>query len=153
MSKAPDVLQMERLKRLAALPDDQIDTSDLPVVTDWSGGIRGGTPSEVRRKVDAMAQRHALQLKARVAQQAPTTWEVDHIRGTQRSWYRYDFKVGSAVRYSGITQDPKRRESEHRQLWPTGRIVIVGAPVSARAAREWETVHERRTPALRTHRR
>jgi predicted DNA binding CopG/RHH family protein len=31
----------EELKRLAALPDDQIDTSDMPEITDFSGGIRG----------------------------------------------------------------------------------------------------------------
>jgi uncharacterized protein (DUF4415 family) len=41
MSKNPDEAQRERLKRLAALPDDQIDTADIPEVTDWSGAVRG----------------------------------------------------------------------------------------------------------------
>jgi uncharacterized phage-associated protein len=31
----------EELARLALLPDDQIDTSDIPVVTDWSRAERG----------------------------------------------------------------------------------------------------------------
>jgi len=34
--------QRERLERLKAMPDDEIDTSDIPVVADWSGAIRGG---------------------------------------------------------------------------------------------------------------
>ena len=29
------------LEALEAMPDDQIDTSDIPPVTDWSGAIRG----------------------------------------------------------------------------------------------------------------
>jgi hypothetical protein len=32
--------ERERLKRLAALPDDQIDTSDIPEVTDTTGWVR-----------------------------------------------------------------------------------------------------------------
>ena len=34
--------QHERLQRLQAMPDEAIDTSDIPVITDWSGAIRGG---------------------------------------------------------------------------------------------------------------
>ena len=40
MSKAPDAGQLERLRRLAALPDEQIDTSELPIIEDWSQGVR-----------------------------------------------------------------------------------------------------------------
>jgi len=32
--------ERERLKRIAALPDDQIDTSDIPEVKDRSGWVR-----------------------------------------------------------------------------------------------------------------
>jgi hypothetical protein len=53
MNKASDAEQQRRLERLAALPDDAIDTSDLPVVEDWSDGVRGGTPADVRRKMAA----------------------------------------------------------------------------------------------------
>jgi len=56
MSKASDLEQLKRLKRLAALPDEAIDTSDLPVIEDWSGGVRGGTPAEVRRRAAARHQ-------------------------------------------------------------------------------------------------
>jgi uncharacterized protein (DUF4415 family) len=33
--------QAAELKALAALPDDQIDTNDIPEVRDWSGAKRG----------------------------------------------------------------------------------------------------------------
>jgi len=33
--------QRERLERLAAKPDSDIDTSDMPEVLDWSGAVRG----------------------------------------------------------------------------------------------------------------
>ena len=55
MSKAPDAEQLERLRRIAGLPDEQIDTSDLTVIEDWSQGIRGGTPQDVRRKLGRTA--------------------------------------------------------------------------------------------------
>jgi predicted DNA binding CopG/RHH family protein len=28
-------------KTLGAVPDDQIDTSDIPEITDWTGAVRG----------------------------------------------------------------------------------------------------------------
>ncbi len=34
--------QRARLERLAAQPDDTIDTTDIPEVLDWSGAVRGG---------------------------------------------------------------------------------------------------------------
>ncbi len=33
--------QKAELEALAALPDSEIDTSDIPPVTDWSGAVRG----------------------------------------------------------------------------------------------------------------
>ena len=42
--------QRRRLERLAAMPDDQIDTSDIPEQADWSDGVRGGlttSPSHI----------------------------------------------------------------------------------------------------------
>ena len=34
--------QQNRLERLAAAPDETIDTSDIPEILDWSGAVRGG---------------------------------------------------------------------------------------------------------------
>ena len=33
--------ETEHLKKLAAMPDDQIDTSDIPELTSFAGGVRG----------------------------------------------------------------------------------------------------------------
>ena len=55
MSKTSDAGQLERLRRLAAQPDEQVDTSDLPIIEDWSQGVRGGTPRDVRRKLGKIA--------------------------------------------------------------------------------------------------
>lgn len=33
--------QREELRKLAAMPDDDIDTSDIPEVTDWSNAVVG----------------------------------------------------------------------------------------------------------------
>jgi len=41
-SKAISREQRERLEKLAAMPEDAIDTSDIPEVLDWSGAVRGG---------------------------------------------------------------------------------------------------------------
>lgn len=48
MNGASDTAQRERLLRLAALPDELIDTTDLPVIEDWSAGMRGGKPCDIR---------------------------------------------------------------------------------------------------------
>ena len=53
MSKVSDAAQLERLRQLAELPDSRIDTSDLPVIEDWSAGVRGASPRDVRRKAQA----------------------------------------------------------------------------------------------------
>ncbi len=49
--------QIDRLKRLSALPDEAIDTSDIPEVRDWTGAKRGlfytGPSDKVTIGVDA----------------------------------------------------------------------------------------------------
>lgn len=43
------------LEKLAALPDDQIDTSDIPELTDeeWSGAVRGQFYRPIKQQVTA----------------------------------------------------------------------------------------------------
>lgn len=50
----------------------------------------------------------------------------------------YDFKVGDTIKHSGRTTDEDRRESEHQQRWPTGRLVKVGTKKTKKAAIRWE---------------
>lgn len=51
--------QRAELDALEALPDDQIDTSDIPETLDWSGAKRGLFYQGTKRKrpVDGGAQR------------------------------------------------------------------------------------------------
>jgi uncharacterized protein (DUF4415 family) len=39
----------EQLKQLEAMPDSEIDFSDIPEVTDWSGAVRGGLYKPVKK--------------------------------------------------------------------------------------------------------
>jgi predicted DNA binding CopG/RHH family protein len=43
--------QKAALEALAALPDDQIDLSDIPEITDWSGAIRRAYQRPLTRHV------------------------------------------------------------------------------------------------------
>lgn len=43
--------QKARLKLLRDMPDDQIDTSDIPEITDWSGFKRGRFYKPVKKLV------------------------------------------------------------------------------------------------------
>ena len=53
-NQKPELTQAQRdeLAALDALPDDQIDTTDIPDTTDWSGAVRGlfHMPPDERRK-------------------------------------------------------------------------------------------------------
>jgi uncharacterized protein (DUF4415 family) len=37
------------VKALAAMPDSEIDTTDMPEITDWSSAVRGGFYRPVKR--------------------------------------------------------------------------------------------------------
>ena len=51
----PTPERLAALKRLAEMPDDQIDFSDIPETTeaDWVGAVRGGLYRPVKRQVTA----------------------------------------------------------------------------------------------------
>ena len=40
--------QKADIEALAALPDEEIDTSDIPEILDWSGARRGTFPKSVK---------------------------------------------------------------------------------------------------------
>ncbi|MBX9593243.1 MAG: BrnA antitoxin family protein [Roseomonas sp.] len=39
------------LREVAAMPDETIDTSDIPEVLDWSDAVRGGMYRPVKRQI------------------------------------------------------------------------------------------------------
>lgn len=68
-----------------------------------------------------------------------------------RETFKYDFKRGTTIAHSGITNDLDRRENEHQQRWPDGRIVPVGRATTTERARRWErTKHRTITPRRNT---
>jgi predicted GIY-YIG superfamily endonuclease len=56
----------------------------------------------------------------------------------RRDTYKYHFKVGKKIVYRGVTNDLERREVEHRQRWPTGKIRRIGIKTTRSKALEWE---------------
>ena len=50
--------QKAELQALAALPEDQIDTSDIPEITDWSGAQRNLLYRPARRSDEQSVTRH-----------------------------------------------------------------------------------------------
>ena len=61
--------QIAEIKALEALPDNQIDTTDIPEVLDWSDGRRGVFYRPVKRQI-------TLRLDADVV-----TWFRAHAQG------------------------------------------------------------------------
>ena len=57
----------------------------------------------------------------------------------KRDYYRYELKDGHGVVYIGITNDPARREQEHRS---EGKVFdtmnVIRPAVTETTAREWE---------------
>ena len=59
---------------------------------------------------------------------------------TNRTAYKYHFKMGNRIVHTGITSDIDRREAEHQRKpgWEQGHIFQVGNRTTRAAAREWE---------------
>ncbi|MXX52954.1 MAG: hypothetical protein F4Z35_03125, partial [Dehalococcoidia bacterium] len=54
--------QKDELKAFASIPDDEIDTSDIPEVLDWSGAVRGlslMSPDERRKAMEELRSRRS----------------------------------------------------------------------------------------------
>lgn len=56
-----------------------------------------------------------------------------------RNTYKYELTRGNRVVYVGITNDPIRREAEHRQDKDFTTMRIVGRPSTLDGASQWET--------------
>ena len=74
--------QQDRLERLAAASEDDIDTSDIPEVLDWSGAVRGRHPNAREETV-------TLRLDADVL-----AWFRDHAKGSRG----YQMEINRALR-------------------------------------------------------
>ena len=45
---------------------------------------------------------------------------------TSRNTYNYTYRVGRKVSHRGMTNNPSRREQEHRQAHPGGKLTAEG---------------------------
>ena len=44
----------------------------------------------------------------------------------RRNTYNYTFRVGKKVSHRGVTNNPKRRQQEHRRVRPNGKLTVNG---------------------------
>ena len=65
---------------------------------------------------------------------------------TNRTTYKYHFKLGNRIVHTGITKDIDRRESEHQRKpgWGNGHIIQVGLRTTPEAAKKWEDEQRRK---------
>jgi uncharacterized protein (DUF4415 family) len=95
ISKAMTAAQLAELTALAALPDDAIDTSDTPQMTDWSGAKRGLFYRPVKQQL-------TLRLDADVI-----AWFKTHAASGEG----YQTRINRALREYVQGQVRKRRQS------------------------------------------
>ena len=55
-------------------------------------------------------------------------------RRSRRDTYNYTYRVGRRVAHRGITNDPSRREREHRRVRPGGKLTVDGRAKTRRRA-------------------
>jgi uncharacterized protein (DUF4415 family) len=84
--------QRERLERLAKMPEETIDTSDIPEVLNWSGAVRGGLYRPRKEVI-------TIRLDADVL-----AWFKEHTEGSRG----YQSDINSALRQH-VAHKEKRR--------------------------------------------
>lgn len=57
---------------------------------------------------------------------------------SRRKTYKYELKDRNSLLYVGITDNPERREQQHRQDKDFGHMTIVGNRTTRDAAEKWE---------------
>ncbi len=70
--------------------------------------------------------------------QAASDQNERHLMADERDTYRYHFKVGKKIKYRGVTSNLDRRTHEHKQRWPSGKIVRIGRKTTRQKALEWK---------------
>lgn len=58
-------------------------------------------------------------------------------------WFLYRVVVGGREVRVGITQDPRRREREHRRRWLGARLIVEKRVFGEQEALAWEAVQRR----------
>ena len=63
---------------------------------------------------------------------------IKWLTAEPRDTYKYVYVHKGRVPHGGITNDPDRREREHRGRWPGGYLQPLGRRTTRSAARAWE---------------
>ena len=74
------------------------------------------------------------------------------MMGSPRNTTRYHYKKGNKISHTGITKDPDRREAEHQNANPGGRLVKQGPKVTPASAEKWEQNQAKRGKPTRGYR-
>ena len=56
----------------------------------------------------------------------------------RRNTYNYTFRVGRKVSHRGTTNNPKRRQQEHRRVRPGGKLTVDGRAKTRTGALRFE---------------
>ena len=102
--------QRDELKAFASMPDDQIDTTDIPEIRDWSGAVRG------LLHMSASDRREALRrLKSRRIEDA----RFDESGSGE--WARYDWAPPTGYIGAYIAQETRKTLDAYRSqpIWVT----------------------------------
>ena len=62
---------------------------------------------------------------------------------TSRNTYNYTYRVGRKVSHRGITNSPSRREREHQQVHPGGKLTVDGRAKTRAGALRTERGHSK----------
>ena len=117
---------------LDALPDDQIDTTDIPETTDWSGAVRGlfhMSPDERRKAIEKLRSRRAKDARDIGPDEwtkyewAPTTGYVGVYitEETERTLDAYRSQPNLIEEHANHEEDTARGGYARRQLFELAR--------------------------------
>jgi len=87
-ARKPSKSALARLQKLAAMPDSQIDTSDIPELTDLTGGIRGRFCRPITRRAGQFTPTNPFRPETPAPAAAEPRAPVATGKLAQESWHR-----------------------------------------------------------------
>ena len=117
--------QKDELKVFASIPDDEIDTGDIPEVLDWSGAVRGlslMSPDERRKALEELRRRRPKDTSSgdwtRYEWAPPTGYIGSYIaEETKRTLEAYRSQPNLVAEHANHEEDTARGGYARRQLF------------------------------------
>ncbi len=98
--------EQEQLKKLAAMPDAQIDTSDIPEFADFSGGVRGRFYRPITQSVTIRLNAPDVDAARRLSRLKGMPYQT-YIKGLLHEALVREAKLAVA----GVSRPPNKRGS------------------------------------------